>query len=125
MIATLQCVVIDCPRPRELAAFYRRVLGGEVDKQDPRWSTDATWSTLHTPDGRVLAFQQAPDLQPPAWPDPSRPQQYHLDLGVADLDAAEAGVLEAGATLLDAGDPGRCWRVYADPVGHPFCLVQE
>ncbi|MET8578065.1 VOC family protein [Streptomyces sp. NPDC005012] len=125
MIATLQCVVIDCPRPRELAAFYQRVLGGEVDRKDPRWSTDETWATLHTPGGAVLAFQQAPDLRAPAWPDPSRPQQFHLDLGVPDLDAAEAEVLELGARLLDAGEPGRSFRVYADPVGHPFCLVRE
>jgi predicted enzyme related to lactoylglutathione lyase len=125
VIATLQCLVIDCPEPRELAAFYRRLLGGEIDRKDPRWSTDETWATLHLPDGRVLAFQKAPGLQAPDWPDPSRPQQYHLDLGVPDLDAAEAEVLEAGARLLDAGEPGRCFRVYADPVGHPFCLVRE
>jgi predicted enzyme related to lactoylglutathione lyase len=125
MIATVQCVVLDCPRPRDLAAFYRKLLGGEVDKPDRRWSTGASWSTLHTPDGRVLAFQQVGDHRPPAWPDPSRPQQYHLDLGVADLDAAEAEVLAAGATLLDPGEAGRSWRVYADPAGHPFCLVRE
>jgi catechol 2,3-dioxygenase-like lactoylglutathione lyase family enzyme len=125
MIATLQCFVIDCPQPRELAAFYRELLGGEVDRKDPRWSPDESWATLHTPDGSVLAFQKAPDLRPPAWPDRSRPQQYHLDLGVPDLDAAEAKVLELGARLLEAGDPGRGWRVYADPVGHPFCLVRE
>lgn len=44
----------------------------------------------------------------------------HLDIDVADVDAAERAVLALGATRLsDAGG----WRVYADPAGHPFCLV--
>jgi hypothetical protein len=30
-----------------------------------------------------------------------------------------------GATLLDAGADTRGWRIYADPAGHPFCLVRH
>ncbi len=45
--------------------------------------------------------------------------------GVAKGDAhwaAVAGVLTAGATLLDfQPNPDHCF-VYADPAGHPFCL---
>ncbi|MFF5633679.1 VOC family protein [Streptomyces sp. NPDC012825] len=100
MIADFQCLVLDCPEPRALAEFYRAVLGGEVDRPDRRWSLDEDWSTLHTPGGLVLCFQ-----------------------GVPDLDTAHAQVLSHGATLLDAGEHGRSWRVYADPAGHPFCLV--
>ena len=123
MIGSFQCVVLDAPDARELARFYQALLGGEVDRPDPRWEVDARWSTLHLPDGGVIAFQGAPDHQPPSWPDPERPQQLHLDIDVADLDAAEHEVLAAGATLLDRGRPGRSWRVYRDPAGHPFCLV--
>ncbi|MFB7449237.1 VOC family protein [Streptomyces sp. NPDC056194] len=125
MIADLQCIVLDCSAPRELAAFYRAVLGGDVDRPDPRWSLDEAWSTLHTPGGLVLCFQAVPDHRPPTWPDPERPQQSHLDFGVPDLDAAEEQVLAAGAKLLDAGSGARGWRVYADPAGHPFCLVRH
>lgn len=125
MIAELQCVVLDCPEPRALAAFYRELLGGVVDRPDRRWSVDEDWVTLHTPAGLVLAFQRAPDHLPPRWPDPSRPQQFHLDLGVPDLDRAQREVLAAGATLLDQGPDDRGWRVYADPAGHPFCLVRH
>ncbi|MET9571274.1 VOC family protein [Streptomyces virginiae] len=124
MIAELQCVVLDCPEPRVLADFYRSLLGGNVDQPDRRWSLDEDWATLHTPTGLVLAFQRAPDHVPPNWPDPSRPQQFHLDLGVRDLDRAQEEVLAAGGTLLDGAD-GRGWRVYADPAGHPFCLVRD
>ncbi|MFD4574334.1 VOC family protein [Streptomyces sp. NPDC058417] len=129
MIADLQCVVLDCPDPRELARFYRAVLGGTVDRPDRRWSLDDDWSTLHTPAGLVLAFQRVADHRPPRWPDPAAPQQFHLDFGVPDLDRAQEQVLAAGATVLDdgtgrAGDTAEAgWRVYADPAGHPFCLV--
>ncbi|MFI9112477.1 VOC family protein [Streptomyces venezuelae] len=125
MIAELQCLVLDCPAPRELAAFYRSVLGGEVDRPDRRWSLDEDWSTLHTPGGLVLCFQRVADHRPPTWPSPERPQQFHLDFGVPDLDAAHEQVLAQGASLLDAGEPARGWRVYADPAGHPFCLVRH
>ncbi|MGW6710654.1 VOC family protein [Streptomyces sp. NPDC054956] len=125
MIADLQCVVLDCPDPAELAAFYRAVLGGTVNQKDRRWATDDDWATLHTPSGLVLAFQRATDYRAPQWPDPSRPQQFHLDFGVADLDRAQEQVLERGATLLDGASDGQGWRVYADPAGHPFCLVRH
>ncbi|MEV4415256.1 VOC family protein [Catellatospora sp. NPDC049609] len=125
MRAELQCVVLDCPAPKGLAGFYQRLLGGEVDRPDRRWSLDADWSTLHTPSGLVLAFQRVADHRAPQWPDPARPQQFHLDFGVPDLDAAQQEVLAAGATVLDGGSAARSWRVYADPAGHPFCLVRH
>jgi hypothetical protein len=58
----------------------------------------------------------------PEWPAPDRSQQFHLDLTVDDLDAAEAAVLALGAKPLDTDDRSRTFRVYADPAGHPFCL---
>lgn len=124
MIAELQCVVLDCSVPRELADFYQSLLGGDVDRPDPRWSLHESWSTLHTAGGLVLCFQRVAEHRAPTWPDPERPQQFHLDFGVADLDAAQEEVLARGATLLD-GEAGACWRVYADPAGHPFCLVRH
>jgi predicted enzyme related to lactoylglutathione lyase len=125
MIAELQCVVLDCPEPAELARFYAALLGGEIDRPDAGWNLSAQWSTLHTPSGQVLAFQGTADHRPPTWPDPALPQQLHLDLTVPDLDLAHDAVLAAGARVLDAGGPGRSWRVYADPAGHPFCLVRH
>lgn len=125
MIAKLQCVVLDCADVDELSGFYHSLLGGVVNQPDPRWSLDDSWATLHTDGGVVLAFQRVEDHQPPRWPDPARPQQFHLDLGVEDLDHDQEHVLKLGATLLDAGDPKRSWRVFADPPGHPFCLVRH
>ncbi|MDH6111118.1 hypothetical protein P3T36_007457 [Kitasatospora sp. MAP12-15] len=122
MIGTLQCVVLDCHYPAALARFYAALLGGEVDRPDQHWSLDEGWSTLHTPGGLVLAFQRVADFHPPQWPDPRHPQQFHLDVGVPDLDAAEREVVAHGAAPLDRDGS---WRVYADPAGHPFCLVHQ
>jgi Glyoxalase-like domain len=66
-----------------------------------------------------LAFQRAPGNQPPTWPDPAVPQQLHLDIMVEDPAVAGPRVLALGAVKLD-GD-----NVYADPAGHPFCLIRR
>ncbi|MEH0578260.1 MULTISPECIES: VOC family protein [Streptomyces] len=114
-LAKLGSVVLDCPDPRALAEFYAEVLGGSVvDEED--------WVDLKLPGGQALAFQAAPGFVPPKWPAPDASQQFHLDLTVDDLDAAEKGVLALGAKPLDAEDRSRTFRVYADPAGHPFCL---
>lgn len=114
-LAKFGVVVLDCPDPRALAGFYAEVLGGTVEG-------DGEWVDLKVPGGTALAFQQAPGHLPPKWPAPDDSQQFHLDLVVEDLDAAEKGVLELGAKPLDAEDRERTFRVYADPAGHPFCL---
>ncbi|MFF3325477.1 VOC family protein [Streptomyces sp. NPDC002889] len=115
-IATLGAVVLDCPDPVRLGRFYAEVLGGQIEDDGEGW-VDLTGVP-----GASLAFQIAPGHVPPKWPSPDASQQFHLDLTVDDLDAAEARVLALGATALDAADPSRTWRVYADPAGHPFCL---
>jgi catechol 2,3-dioxygenase-like lactoylglutathione lyase family enzyme len=124
VIGTLQVVVLDCADPGALARFYEGVLGGEVDRPDRRWSLGEAWSTLHLDSGQVLAFQGVAEHVPPVWGDPARPQQSHLDVAVTDLDAAHEEVLALGATLLD-DQANDVWRVYADPAGHPFCLVRH
>jgi catechol 2,3-dioxygenase-like lactoylglutathione lyase family enzyme len=118
MIGKLHSVVIDCPEPRALARFYSELLGLPVARDDEGWAT------IEGDGGRDrIAFQKAVNLREPQWPDPQRPQQFHLDVLVDDVDAAEAKVLALGATRLPG--EGDDFRVYADPTGHPFCLVWE
>ncbi len=117
MIGRLDSVVIDCPDPRALAAFYCELLGMHLVKEDDDWVTIRTDS-----DAPSVAFQRVADFRPPRWPDPGRPQQFHFDVRVDDMDAAEQRALAAGATRLPG--EGDDFRVYADPVGHPFCLVR-
>ena len=116
-VPTLGVVALDCPDPVALAEFYRAVL----DWPAPEVVEDGHWVTLRNPEGGAgLAFQRVPDYRPPAWPSADNPQQLHLDLNVTDLEAAHERVLGLGAKLLD--DKPETFRVYADPVGHPFCL---
>jgi glyoxalase superfamily protein len=121
MIASLQCVVLDCPDVTELAVFYRSLLGGVVNQADRRWSVGAHFATLHMPGGLVLAFQRVEGFREPRWPDPAYPQQVHLDLDVPDLDDAQSQITALGARLLHVDARG--WRVFADPAGHPICLI--
>ena len=113
MIGRRHHVVLDCPDPSALAAFYAALLGQPVTYRSEDWVVVAEDDTTSG-----LAFQRAPDHRPPRWPDPASSQQVHLDVMVEDLAAAGAAVLALGARRLPAGD-----HVYADPAGHPFCLV--
>ncbi|MFF3291833.1 VOC family protein [Streptomyces sp. NPDC003023] len=115
-IAKLGAVVLDCPDPVALARFYAELVGGTV-KDD-----GDGWVDLEGADGVTLAFQAAPGFVPPSWPSAEKSQQFHLDVTVDDMDDAESKVLALGATVLDAEDRKRSFRVYADPAGHPFCL---
>lgn len=107
-------VTIDAPDALALARFYAEITGGAA-RGTPHWAK------VTGPNG-AIAFQQARDFRPPAWPDGDVPAQMHLDFHVTDLAATEARVLAAGAKRLDVQpNAGHC-LVYADPAGHPFCL---
>ena len=114
-IGTLETVVLDCPDPRSLGEFYAAIVGGKLDVSDP------DWTTLRDDSGAVISFQRAQEWAPPVWPGADRPQQAHIDVTVADLDAAEVEVLALGARKHDH-QPGTSFRVFLDPAGHPFCL---
>jgi catechol 2,3-dioxygenase-like lactoylglutathione lyase family enzyme len=112
VIGRMHHVVLDCLDPDALAAFYSALLGLPVTYRDDDWVVVAP-----SDKSSGLAFQRAADFQPPTWPDPAVPQQVHLDVMVEDPAAAAPRVLALGAAKLD----GR--NVYADPAGHPFCLI--
>ena len=119
MIGRLEKTVLDCPDPRALAGFYAELLGYRINEDHG----DGAWVVIGRDEGwRELAFQRADPWIPPRWPDPEHPQQEHLDIRVEDVEAAQQEVLRLGATLL-AGEKGTGFRVFADPAGHPFCLV--
>jgi catechol 2,3-dioxygenase-like lactoylglutathione lyase family enzyme len=117
MIGRLEKTVLDCPDPRALAAFYAEVLGMQVNEDSDDWVVIGD-----VPGARRLAFQRVTTWVPPNWPDPRHPQQLHLDIRVDDADAAESAVVALGACRLPA-ERETGFRVFADPVGHPFCLV--
>ncbi len=117
MIGHLEKTVLDCPDPRALATFYGAILGMRINEDLGDWVVIGS-----RPGARQLAFQRATPWNPPDWPDPRHPQQLHLDIRVDDIEAAEREVLALGARRLPGELEGR-YRVFADPAGHPFCLV--
>lgn len=116
VIGRLHHVVLDCRDPRALAVFYAQVLGQPVTYESADWVVVA-----ENDHASGLAFQLAPDHEPPRWPDPAYPQQFHLDVMVDDVEAAAAHVLELGARR-PSEQPAHA-QVYLDPAGHPFCLI--
>jgi predicted enzyme related to lactoylglutathione lyase len=107
-------VTIDCPKPAALASFYGELLEWPVP------AGDGDYVALDPPGGgTAITFQRAAGFVAPTWPDPAVQQQLHLDLAVDDLDAAHERAIALGARHLDTQEK---FRVYADPVGHPFCL---
>jgi catechol 2,3-dioxygenase-like lactoylglutathione lyase family enzyme len=116
----LSGIVLDAPDARELAAFYRRLLGWNVVQDEP------DWVKLGAPNGGPgLSFQTERDYVRPVWPaGPADPQMsVHLDIQVEDLGAAGAHAEKAGAAEADF-QPQDDVRVYLDPAGHPFCLFR-
>jgi len=113
-IARYPSIVIDCPDPGALAAFYATMLDWKTEVQ-------ADWVDIRADYGQCISFQQVDDYTAPEWPGQEHPQQMHLDVVVDDLDAAEAAVIALGATKHEH-QPGTTFRVFLDPAGHPFCL---
>jgi catechol-2,3-dioxygenase len=127
-------VVLDTENARELAEFYRQLLGlryepgdeapigGEPDGAGAEWLV-----LLGDDERRLLAFQQVESLPKATWPEGPRPQQVHLDFSVQNIDELRTHNIRAlslGATLLDdrIDDPAEALVVLADPAGHPFCI---
>jgi hypothetical protein len=119
-IATLRTVALDCPDPRALAEFYRELVGGEITNDE------GEWVDLRGGEDVKLSFQRSDGYQPPDWPGVERPQQFHIDVTVDDVDEAERQVLALGARRHEV-QPGEewNWRVFLDPAGHPFCLCWD
>ena len=124
--------VLDTTRPRELAEFYRQLLGLQYrpgDEPPPAGTPDeADWLVLVDEGGaRKLAFQQVDQLTPTTWPSHDVPMQLHVDYtvsGMAELHRQRARAEQLGARLvLDRSeDPDEPLFVLADPSGHPFCI---
>jgi catechol 2,3-dioxygenase-like lactoylglutathione lyase family enzyme len=124
--------VLDATDVRQLAEFYRELLGlryrpGDEPPADGS-PDDADWLVLVDSHGvRKLAFQQVDSLPRTTWPEHQVPMQLHVDFtvpSVAELRRHRERAQALGAELrLDrTDDPGEPLYVFADPAGHPFCI---
>ena len=113
--------IIDCPDAMSLASFYSEMTGRPLVE-------GSTESMALINFGEVdLAFQHVDDYRAPRWPDGEHPKQFHLDFEVDLIESEGRRVTDLGATLRTdrIGADGYGWRVYTDPVGHPFCLCHH
>ena len=124
--------VFDTTRPRELAEFYRQLLGlsyrlGDEPPVDEAPDT-ADWLVLVDSDGvRKLAFQRVEQLPRTTWPEHDVPMQLHVDFTVSNRaelhrQRERAEALGAELVLDRAEDPDEPLYVLADLSGHPFCI---
>ena len=60
-IARFPSIVIDCPDPAVLAAFYGELLDWKIDVSDK-------WAEIRADYGQCICFQQVRDYAPPRWP---------------------------------------------------------
>ena len=116
----LHLIAFDCPDPYELAKFYSALTGIAIET-GPDYAPDVDLVHDSLP---ALSFQRVDNFVAPTWPDGTVPKQMHLDFEVDDLDEGERHVLGIGARKTDY-QPGKTFRVFLDPVGHPFCLTMK
>jgi catechol 2,3-dioxygenase-like lactoylglutathione lyase family enzyme len=115
-VSVLDIAIFDAPDIEKAGRFYAELTGWDVVRQD-----DERFG-LRAPNGQEIEFQRAPDHLAPQWPGQERPQQFHLDLQVADPAAQVERAVGLGATHLR---DGATWITMADPAGHPFDLCQK
>jgi catechol 2,3-dioxygenase-like lactoylglutathione lyase family enzyme len=110
-------VTFDCLDPADLARFYGAALGLPVAY------ASEDFVMLGQEGSAGLGFNRLTDYRRPTWPDPSQEKQAHIELGVDDLEAAQAHLLALGAVEPPTQPQPDRWRVLLDPAGHPFCIT--
>ena len=115
-VARIAMVTLDTADPAASAAFWSGMLGWEVAYQEGDYA-------MLTGPSNALGFGRVEEYVAPGWPNENGSKQFHFDLAVDDLDAAQEAAVELGATVADP-QPGETWRVLLDPSGHPFCLTK-
>ena len=138
-------LVIDCASPHDLAAWWAKTLGWQVEPHDENFIRSmiakgfATADETMTYDGSLVWASGAAAI-PPEGDTGGRPRilfqrvpeaktiknRIHLDLrppaGV-DLAAFHDMLRERGATEVGRGNEGpHQWITFADPEGNEFCI---
>lgn len=123
-VGRLLSVVFECADPAEQGRFWEAVLGYTRHHDRPGWVTIVDPGDT----ARRLSFQRVDGHVAPTWPGRDRPQQAHVDVLVDDLDEADGRVVALGARRLTPATvvhEDESFHVYADPAGHPFCLIVQ
>ncbi len=125
-IAKYAYTALDCPDPIALAEFYSTITGWPVEPLFDFPIEKVTWLELLDEHGKTkMGFQKIDNYKAPTWPDGEVAQQAHLDFHVLNLDEAEAKLLEIGARKAEHQVHPDRFRVFLDPIGHPFCIIEK
>lgn len=114
----LKAIVLDSDDLKGLAAFYVKLLGGELK------SCNEAYATVAFPGSDVLYyFQQAEHYTCPVWPEEAARQQQmiHMDYVAEDREQAVRHAVACGATVAPVQFLEDS-TVMLDPAGHPFCI---
>jgi predicted enzyme related to lactoylglutathione lyase len=107
-------ITIDCAQPRELAEFWTRAMGLEVE-----YDADGEYLVLRAPgdtSGPYIGLQKVPEEK-------AGKNRVHLDLSTLNVDEEVARLVALGATVSEKHEvPGLVWTVLRDPVGNEFCV---
>jgi predicted enzyme related to lactoylglutathione lyase len=113
-IGRFHWLVIDTIDPAGIAPFWCELLG----VRERGWFGDDYLMLERDDRTPGIAFQRVPEAK-------AVKNRLHVDVDVADMDAAVARILELGGSI--ASEPreldGYRWRVMADPEGNEFCVV--
>ncbi|MGW7366531.1 VOC family protein [Streptomyces sp. NPDC054841] len=114
MRARVEEIVFDCAEPAALARFWSALLGGEPVVRN------AGWAYVDPPGFVRVAFQRVPEGK-------TVKNRLHLDLDVADIEAAADEAVGLGGALVGdvVTDAQGRFQVMRDPEGNEFCFVAE
>lgn len=105
-------ITIKTPRPREVARFWRDLLGYHV-------ASNHSTSIMLASEGQPTMLIQPSEDAPGGG-------ALHLDLRPDDQAGCVERVLKLGGTLANVGQVGdEGWVVMADPGGNHFCVLQS
>lgn len=116
-VARILSVVLDCAEPERLAAFWRELVGGEIDER----TRSADWVALHdVPAIGHLGFQQVPEHK-------TVKNRVHIDLETDDITRARLAAVALGAESVDdvVDEVTNLLQVMRDPEGNEFCFIQR
>jgi predicted enzyme related to lactoylglutathione lyase len=113
-VGTLYGIVLDVNDLERCSGFWSAVLGKQTS-----FKTDKYCRIGSGDDKPSLLLQKVPERH-------EHKNRAHIDLDVADLEAAVERVVDLGGTRLEEiSEYGIRWAVMADPDGNEFCLVQH
>ena len=117
-------LTLDVNDPERMIGFWSQVLGYVVEDEG-RFDTevDRVYWSLADPAGRGprLVIQRVPEPV-------TAKTRVHIDVHVADIEAATESAVALGAARVDAepiAEVGAAWIRLTDPEGNVFCFVRE